>query len=418
MPCEIHARALAIAAANSENGAMNFHPRAPEVGTADVAGIVAALEPAFDFAGGDYRALHANSDATVFQSPAWLDALHRDVAPAFGATQATLTVRDQDGRLMMVLPLVRRRQRGATILEFADFGLCDYNGAICDLDDAALLDLDATLPQRVTRAMPRHDLMTLTKMTREDPLLRRLFPEAARAQMRFSAYPARLTRNWQAWRETALSQGFRRDLGMKRRRLERLGTIEFVRLSDPEQIARAFGTLRALRSARLKSIGGHDVLADEAIFTFYRRMAVEGAQKGFARTECLTVSGELVAVQFGLVQRGTHSMLMLGADIERFGRTSPGILMLESSVRAAIEDGDQVYDFTIGDHPYKQQFGAQAIPLYEWHRGQTLYGRATVPAITLMREAKRALKPWLMPETGGRAKAAASEAAKANQGKQ
>jgi CelD/BcsL family acetyltransferase involved in cellulose biosynthesis len=236
--------------------------------------------------------------------------------------------------------------------------------------------------------------------------------------MRFSAYPARLTRNWQAWRETALSQGFRRDLGMKRRRLERLGTIEFVRLSDPEQIARAFGTLRALRSARLKSIGGHDVLADEAIFTFYRRMAVEGAQKGFARTECLTVSGELVAVQFGLVQRGTHSMLMLGADIERFGRTSPGILMLESSVRAAIEDGDQVYDFTIGDHPYKQQFGAQAIPLYEWHRGQTLYGRATVPAITLMREAKRALKPWLMPETGGRAKAAASEAAKANQGKQ
>src|SRR5262245_126470 len=135
---------------------MNFHPRAPEVGTADVAGIVAALEPAFDFAGADYCALHANSDATVFQSPAWLDALHRDVAPSFGAVQAAVTVGDQDGRLMMLLPLVRRSQHGATVLEFADFGLCDYHAPVCDLDDAALLDLDATLPQRIAAVLPRH----------------------------------------------------------------------------------------------------------------------------------------------------------------------------------------------------------------------------------------------------------------------
>jgi CelD/BcsL family acetyltransferase involved in cellulose biosynthesis len=388
---------------------MNFNWRAAGASTTEIAAITVALEPAFDFSGAEYRALHANSDATVFQSPAWLDALHRDVAPHFGPAQATLTARDQDGRLMMVLPFVRRREHGLAILEFADFGLCDYNAAICDLDDAPLLDLDATLPQRVAAAMPRHDLMTLTKMTREDPLLRRSLPGASRAQMRFSAYPARLTSDWKAWRETMLAQGFRRDLGMKRRRLERLGAVEFVRLSDPDQIARAFGILRELRSARLKSIGGHDVMADETIFAFYRRMAIEGAQQGFARTEYLAVSGETVAVQFGLVQRGTYMMLMLGADIERFGRTSPGILTLEDSMRAAIEGGEQIYDFTIGDHPYKQQFGAQAMPLYEWHRGQTMVGRAAVPAMTLMREAKRVLKPWLKPGTGRHATTTASE---------
>src|SRR3954451_17299824 len=386
---------------------MNFNWRAAGASTTEIAAITVALEPAVDFSGAGCRALHANSDATVFQSPAWLDALHRDVAPHFGATQATLTARDQDGRLMMVLPFLRRRQHGLAILEFADFGLCDYNAAICDLDDAPLLDLDATLPQRVSAAMPRHDLMTLTKMTREDPLLRRLFPGASRAQMRFSAYPARLTSDWKAWRETALAQGFRRDLSMKRRRLERLGAVEFVRISDPDQIAHAFATLRKLRSARLKSIGGHDVMVDETIFAFYRRMAIEGAQQGFARTEYLAVSGETVAVQFGLVQRGTYMMLMLGADIERFGRASPGILMLEDSLRAAMEDGEQIYDFTIGDHPYKQQFGAQAMPLYEWHRGQTIVGRAVVPAIALMSEAKRVLKPWLKPETGRLAKTTA-----------
>jgi CelD/BcsL family acetyltransferase involved in cellulose biosynthesis len=150
-------------------------------------------------------------------------------------------------------------------------------------------------------------------------------------------------------------------------------------------------------------------MADGTIFAFCRRMAIEGAQRGFARTECLTVSGEVVAVQFGLVQRGTYMMLMLGADIERFGRTSPGILALENSMRAAVEDGEQIYDFTIGDHPYKQQFGAQAMPLYEWHRGQTIVGRAVVPAIAVLREAKRKLKPWLNPVTARHARTAAPE---------
>ncbi len=37
--------------------------------------------------------------------------------------------------------------------------------------------------------------------------------------------------------------------------------------------------------------------------------------------------------------------------------------------------GDSVYDFTIGDHPYKTQFGGEAMPLYETHQGRTLRGR-------------------------------------------
>jgi len=343
-PCEFSAHTLAVAAANSENRSVNHSPRALNVRPNDAAVPAVALESAFDFASAEYRALHANSRATVFQSPAWLDALHRDVAPAFGAEQATVTARDQGGRLMMVLPLVRRRRHGVGIVEFADFGLCDYNAAVCDLDDAPLLGSDATLRHRIAAVMPRHDWMTLTKMTCEDPLLRRLFPDVSRAQMRFSAYPARLGSNWKAWCDATLSSGFRRDLGVKRRRLERLGPVEFARLNDAEKIAGAFATLRRLRSARLKSLGAHDVLEDETVFAFYRRMAIEGAREGFARTECLCLSGELVAVQFGLTQGGNYAMLMLGADIERFARVSPGILMLDASLRAAIDGGDQIYD--------------------------------------------------------------------------
>src|SRR2546430_943097 len=128
-----------MAAVNSENCHVNFNPKTLNVRPENAAAFAVALEPEFDFAGAGYRALQANSRATVFQSPAWLDGLHREVAPAFRAEQVTVTARDQTGRLMMVLPLVRRRQRGIRIMEFTDFGLCDYNAAVCDLDYEPLL---------------------------------------------------------------------------------------------------------------------------------------------------------------------------------------------------------------------------------------------------------------------------------------
>ena len=385
---------------------MNFIPRVSGVRPVDGSVPTVALESSFDFAAPEYRELHANSGASVFQSPSWIDALHHEVAPAFGADQVTVTVRDPGGRLLMVLPLVRRRVRGMRILEFADFGLCDYNAPVYDLDEAVLLDADMTLPQRVAAVLPPHDLVALIKMTREDSLLRRLLPGVACAQMRYSAFPARLGADWAAWRDATLSQGFRRELGMKRRRLERLGAVEFRTLNDPQKIGDAFETLRRLRSARLKSLGAANVMDNEVIFAFYRRMAIEGAREGFARTECIYLAGEAIAVQFGLVQRGTYSMLMLGAEIERLKRISPGMLMVDASLRAAIEGGDQMYDFTIGDHPYKEQFGARALPLYEWHRANTLRGHAGTLAIEVVREAKRVLKPLLKPVRGYRTRRA------------
>src|SRR3954466_6239951 len=89
--------------------------------------LVVAAEPAFDFAGAEYRALHRRSRATAFQGAHWLDALHHDVARAGGADPVTIAVRDgTDGRLVLVLPLARHRVQGVTFLTFADFGLCDY----------------------------------------------------------------------------------------------------------------------------------------------------------------------------------------------------------------------------------------------------------------------------------------------------
>src|SRR5215470_1312451 len=156
-----------------------------------------AIDRDFDFLSAEYRSLHRRSHATAFQGPDWLAGLHRRVAPAFRADPFTLTVRaNDDRRLLLVLPLVRRRRGGLAVVEFADFGLCDYNHAVYDPVETPLLLGDASLPERVGGMLDGCDVLSIDKLIYHDPLLRRLFPNARRARMPLSAYPARLGSDW------------------------------------------------------------------------------------------------------------------------------------------------------------------------------------------------------------------------------
>jgi CelD/BcsL family acetyltransferase involved in cellulose biosynthesis len=355
-----------------------------------------AVEPHFDFTSAEYESIHQRSRTTAFQGSRWLDALHRHVAHAMTAEPVTVTVRESgSGRLVLVLPLARTRRNGVVFLEFADFGLCDYLAAVYDPVDVPLLVGDAGLQERITALLPSCDVISLTKLTGADPVLHQLFPAARQSLMRVSVYPAKFGTDWAAWRSATLDRSFGRYLNMKRRRAAKTGQPVFKLVQDPGEIAQAFDVLRTFRADRFRELGIRDVIDSEAVFSFYRRIAVEGARAGTGRTYCLSLSGSPVAVVFGLVHRRTFSLLLVGFDVARHRRLSLGLLAIEDTMRASIEAGDAVYDFTIGDHPYKLQFGAESHPLYERHMACTVRGRIAVFGIKAIREAKRALKPLL-----------------------
>jgi CelD/BcsL family acetyltransferase involved in cellulose biosynthesis len=355
-----------------------------------------AIEPNFDFRSEEYQSLHQRSQTTAFQGANWLDTLYRDVAPALTFEPVIVTARESgSGRLVLVLPLTRCRRSGLTFVEFADFGLCDYLQAVYDPVDAPLLVSDVTLPRRFAALLPQCDVISLIKLTGDDRVLERLFSNARKARMRVSAYPVQLGTDWAEWRSAKLDYGFRHDLEIKRRRIAKRGTPAFVLVREHSEIVRAFDALRNFRAQRFKERGVHDVLDNEAVFSFYRQIAVEGAHVGTARTFCLYLSGVPVAVMFGLVHREIFSLLLVGFDLTQYRRLSLGLLAIEDTLRASIEAGDAIYDFTIGDYPYKLQFGAESIPLHEWHTVLTIRGYLAVFGINLVRETKRVLKPLI-----------------------
>jgi CelD/BcsL family acetyltransferase involved in cellulose biosynthesis len=356
-----------------------------------------ALAPDFDFGSAEFRSLQAQSQSTAFQAPGWLCAIHRDVVPALGAQAVTVTVRDgMTRRLLLVLPFVRVRRDGGMLLELADFGVSDYTAPIYRVADIERLVTDETLPQRLRALLPASDAISLTKLRKKDPILDHLFPQVRWARMRVSAYAVHARGEWRSWRLENIDRSLRGELDLKRRRFAKAGAAEFRTLQDNKDIEHAFDALRTFRAHRFERRSVHDVLKDEAVFSFYRKIAIEGAQRGTARTFCLYSSGAPVAVMFGLVFRDTFLLLLVGFDLMRYRRLSVGLLAIEDTVRASVEGSDLVYDFTIGDYPYKTQFGAQPSPLYECFVARTFRGRLVVARAELTREAKRRLKPFVV----------------------
>lgn len=366
----------------------------PERGPLEV-----AVERGFDFAAADYAALHARSQATAFQRPDVIDALHRLVAPAFATEPLTITLRVADTttrRLVAVLPLVRRRRRGHVVVEFADFGLCDYLGAIHDPADAARLLADASLPGRIAALLAPCDVLSLTKLAGDDAVLDHLLPRGRRVRMRMSTYAAAIAPPFAEWRHLRLGAGFRRTLDMKRRRAARDGAVSFRLARDAAEISALFAALRRFRAARFDAIGAADVMASDAVFQFYRSVALAGSESGAARTFGLWLDGAPAAVVFGLAGQQQFLLLLVGFDAARSRRLSLGLMAIEDTIAASIAAGDRIYDFTIGDHPYKLQFGAGPAPLYERHAALSARGAAVVLTLALVRETKRRLKPLVV----------------------
>jgi CelD/BcsL family acetyltransferase involved in cellulose biosynthesis len=358
--------------------------------------LTVANEPSFDFRSSEYESLYRSSHATAFQCPHWLAGIHDIVMPSIGADSLTITARLRNGRLALVVPLMRRRLFGIHQVEFAGAYLCDYQNAIYDPSVVPMLLNDSTLAARISECLCPCDLIELNKLPAHDKILYALFPGARRAVMGTATYPSVLESDWVQWRSKNIDEDFQRYLDRKRRRLGRAGIARFLLVEDRLELVRIFEYVRRFRAGRLKELGAYDVTADDSTFLFYRNSAIDGAKHRFTGTYCLYLDDQPLSVIFGLRDDRRFWLVLAAFDTERHRNCSTGLLITEDVLRECIHEGLSVFDFTIGDHPYKLQFGGVKSPLFELHIPRTVRGWLAAVMLEAIREAKRTVKPLLI----------------------
>ena len=358
-------------------------------------------EDDFDFASPEYAELYGRAQATAFQHPVWLTDLYSVLAPRRGADKLVVTVRRdasgtvpgsrEDGGLVLVLPLVRRRSGPLRVLEYADLGVNDYAAAVLDPKAADALLADGRVPAQIRAALGRFDLLRIERVPDSPDVLRSLIAGATVARHAYDTHLIDLPETVDAWHE-GLDPKYVRHLERKYKRLRPKGTRQLRSVTEPGEIDALLQRMQGFRAARFADRRGTDLVQDPDCFAFYSAVAHHSVLRGPARLDVLEVGGEPAAVALNLVEPGRELFVLVGYDVEKLRNYSLGLLIVDELVKSAIARGAAHFDLTVGDEDYKSDFGARPRPLFEVLVQATLRGRAGVVSRAAYLRARRVAK--------------------------
>ncbi len=351
----------------------------------------AQREDDFDFLSSEYADLHQRSGATPFQHPVWLTALYEELAPRRNAQKHVVTVRHEDGRLALVLPLVRRRRGVLRLLEFADLGVNDYAAPVLDPAAAPDLTKDDDIARQVRRALGSFDLLRIERVPDAPEVLLSLIAGASASRHHYDTHLMDLAETVEEWRG-GLDPAFVRHVERKYKRLRPKGDRRLRLVSDVAEVDALMSRMQEFRAARFAERGGIDLVQDADCFRFYCRVARESIAAGPGRLAVLEVANEPVAVAFDVIDRDRELFLLVGYDVGKLRNYSLGLLIVDELARDAIGRGLNHFDLTVGDESYKADFGARPRPMFEIRVQPTPLGRAAVLGRTVHLRARRVAK--------------------------
>ena len=324
-------------------------------GTVEVIRDPSALRPIE----GEWRSL-AEARGAPFITPDWYRAWLR----SFGdqSTPFVVSLRDDGGSLVGLMPLVLSQRRHLPTLSFggADYG--DYYQPVAR-SEADEETVARTFAQVLGNRKDEWAMIVADYVDEDAPWTQALTRSNAVSlkPIRYHEHPSvylSIPLRDQTWDEylAGRSRNLRGQLGRKRRALERLGTVRFRRAGD--DLEGAMNTLFDLHARRWAGKGS-TIFSSRSAREFHMEFARDAQEHDWLRLWFLDVDEKPIAAWYGWSIGGRYLYYQAGFD-PAWSRVSPGLLLLAHTIEAAFHEGASEYDMLLGNEPFKERFATAA----------------------------------------------------------
>lgn len=326
--------------------------------------LTAEILSGLDAAEGVWRTAEGSPDcvATPYQRFAWVSAYLRETGEAEGARVAIL--RDQAGRLRMLLPLVIRRRHGLALASTVGDTHANFHLPVFARDAAAVPAAEVRTALVAAGARAGIDAFAFPYQPEiwegmPNPLALGGEPEAS------NAYGLVLGPDPDSTIRRVFSADARKKLRSKERRLiESLGPVEYRRAGDGEEAQTFLAAFYRQKAERFAGMGIRDPYASEAIRRFLDRAASGTDPAVEMHALRVVATGRILAVFGGAVNGTRYSGMMTSFDADpEVARFSPGDLLLHHLVREQTARGRLGFDLGVGEARYKASICDETITL-------------------------------------------------------
>jgi CelD/BcsL family acetyltransferase involved in cellulose biosynthesis len=288
---------------------------------------------------------------------------------------------------LMLLPLGIERRWRTRVLTFLDGGVCDYNAPVV-FPAASLLTsgMIRSIWRGLLRLAPPFDVAVFEKMPGDicgapNPLMKLGVTSYSR-----SGYLMTLNGTWEQYGAKRLPN--RQDSRRQRRRLAELGRVEFAIAKTKADCEEMLAAMMRQKSRRYLETRGVDGFDHPGCRHYYTEMTKRLGPHGPLHLSALRVNREIVATHWGLVADKRFYFLMPAYEGGNWSRYSPGRLLMEQLIEWCFGHGIKIFDFGIGDEPYKIKFHDQVLALHQCFLPVTVKGRGHVIALRAVRRIK------------------------------
>ncbi|TPK74644.1 GNAT family N-acetyltransferase [Mesorhizobium sp. B2-4-15] len=162
------------------------------------------------------------------------------------------------------------------------------------------------------------------------------------------------------------------------RKFEAVGNHRRIEARSSDEVKRLLDAFFEMKELRFRKMGIANVFGDDPTRAFFRELftqALDQSEPPFV-LHGLEVAGKLRAIT-GSSRSGRRLICEFGAIAEDdLAHTSPGDFLFFDNIQEACETGFAVYDFSVGDEPYKRQWCDIETQHFEVLVPLTLKGRA------------------------------------------
>lgn len=312
---------------------------------------------------------------TAFQTNGFMSSWYDNLGRINGAEPLIVEVRDADGRAVALWPFVLRRVAGIREVGFADDGLVDncapLTGEAFPYDAPGF----AKLWRATLKALPPADLFRADKMPatlgdKANPMLALPGVKPGQLARQVIEMPGTFE-DYSASRGTKFSKEQRRVW----RVFIRNDNATFEWITKRDRALFLFEQFQTLQENRMREIGVRYKLGAPDYRAFSQALVARGIAEGSLVFGALTAGDELIGGLIGLSNGREVAFTRICFAPGKWMVCSPGRLVLEKTMEAILENEIRRIDLSIGDFPYKSDFGPSHEPLYGFVAPLSLRGR-------------------------------------------
>ena len=318
-----------------------------------------------------WRDFETHCDHFVFQSYDWLMVWQKTVGEV-QCVKPYIFVVTEEGKEVAIIPLGIRYAAGVKILEFLGGLQADYNAPLIKHEYFSITHL-RTIWRKVEENFPAHDVLSLVRIPETLNHQSNSLVHALGAKLNLVAYSLRLPGTIGEF-EKNVSASKLADSRRQIKRLSNFGKLDYSFSACTSSHLKITEAMIRQKRGRYIETGVRDTLSEKSIQNFYLNLSGKLGRYGRIHVSSLGIKDEILAVHWGAIYGDRYYWLMPSYADGGWRKFSAGRLLLENTIRWAIENDLKVFDFTIGGEEYKKLWCDQSLSTYDYLAYRSITG--------------------------------------------